>query len=269
MRRHFPILPLLALSLFSFSTIIGQTALLKDFRFEDGGYTLAGIRSESDKNALADSLGDFYTDDIAVLNAIKKAWVFRRPNHQYACGYHYYIIILKDGKKIKSHSINLNCHELTTENGSLYFDSRLLSMFKNRVKKLYLKTSEFNTLKNAREFWTNSHNEKSFVYADAPNWLKHEGSFGFVYICPDKCPNFTTRDKYTEPVRLLIARTYPGSEFELRQNGGSSNGEIYFEVQSNWAFYDKFDLYKLDRESYFHGKWKPYPLNLYSYWKTP
>ncbi|MBK8305200.1 MAG: hypothetical protein IPK98_18150 [Chloracidobacterium sp.] len=107
------------------------------------------------------------------------------------------------------------------------------------------------------------------MYADTPNWLKYEGLFGFVYKCPDKCEDFTKRDKYTEPVKLLMAQTYPGSEIELRQNGGTSNGEIYFEIQSSRAFYDKFDLYKLDRESYFHGKWKPHPLNLYSYWKTP
>ncbi len=71
------------------SLTFGQTQLLKKYNFDEGGYYLAGIRSESDPNSLADSLGEFYTADITLLNAMKKDWTFKKPSPQYACGYHY------------------------------------------------------------------------------------------------------------------------------------------------------------------------------------
>ena len=252
-------------SLFIALSAVGQTSLFGKYRFEDGGYTLVGIRAQSDKNALAESLGDFYTDDVTVLNAIKKAWVFRRNSPMHACGYHYYVLVLKDGKQVGHHSINLNCRELTAEKGSWYFDPQLLAKFKGRLKKLKVSNHKFATLAEAREFWAKIHSDSNFVYADSPAWIRYEGSFGFTYKCPDPgCENFTDRDKFTEPVRALIARTYPGEEFDLRQNGGTSQNEIFYEVQSSEALVKKFDLFPLNR---FTGQWKPYPLHLTSYWK--
>jgi hypothetical protein len=66
--KHITTLIFLFITTFSSS----QTQLLKKYDFNKGGYYLIGIRSESDRNGLADSLGEFYTDDIKVLNAIKK-----------------------------------------------------------------------------------------------------------------------------------------------------------------------------------------------------
>lgn len=57
----------------------GQTQLLKSCDFDQGGCYLLGLRSESDHNGLADSLREFYTDNVEVLNAIKKEWTFKKP----------------------------------------------------------------------------------------------------------------------------------------------------------------------------------------------
>ena len=267
MRRLAPAIFLITFGLIFTLNALGQTRLFEKYRFEDGGYMLIGVRSESDKNALAESLGDFYTKDIAVLNAVKKAWVFRRRSPMYACGYHYEVILLKDGKEVQSHGINLNFHELTTDNGSMYFEPKLLEMFKDRLQKLRVSQDEFASISDGRKFWTMIHSDKRFIYADAPKWLKYEGSFGFVYKCPDGCKDFTKRDKYTEQVRSQIAKAYPGNEFELRDDGGTSDGEIFFQIQSTEAFYKGFTIFPIDPTSYFHGQWKPFSSSLTSYWK--
>ena len=263
MRAFFIFVPLIGLILAL--GVLGQTRLFEKYRFEDGGYTLVGIQLQNDKNALADSLGDFYTNDVSVLNAVKKAWVFRRPSPMHACGYHYYVVLLKDGKKVENHSINLNCSEMTTDKGSLYFDPQLLAMFESRLQKLKISDNNFATIAEARKYWTTIHSDIRFVYANEPAWLKYEGSFKFTYKCPDPgCESFTDRDKYTEPVRALIARTYPDEDFELRENGGTSNGEIFFEIQSNETLFKKFSLFPIET---YGGQWKPYELSMRTYWK--
>ncbi len=249
--------------------VLAQTQLYKQFRFEDGGYTLVGINSrESDKNALADSLGDFYTDDIAVLNAIKAAWIFRRSSPMYACGYHYGIIILKDGKEVASNWINLNCHELTTNNGSLYFDERKLSMFRDRFKKLFVKTDDFGSRAEALSYWSHIHSDKRFVFADEPDWLEFDGSFGFLFKCPEangKCNE--RKDKYLDQVKAEIAAAYPDEKVKV-QTSRSIRGDLLFNVRSTLALYRRFKLYKVDPSSYFEGQWEPIPLSLRSYWKS-
>ena len=266
--KLFSIKLLIPLVFISFLTVIGQSPPLKDIRFEEGGYSLVGIFAHHKDHPLQTRLGEFYTDDILVLNSIKKAWTFRRPSPQHACGYHYYISILRDGVSVKSYAINLECHEIATESGSFIFPDKLLEALKPDVKKLYRRYREFDSIAAARNYWLVIRSDKDLVFADKPRWLDFEGTFGFVYKCPDNCPSFSDRDKYTEIVKAQISQTYSGSQFELRQNGGTSHGEVFFEIQSDRNFYDKFDLYKLDRDSYFGGKWKPHALDLYSFWKT-
>ena len=52
--------------------MIGQTAVFKDYNFDDGGYSILGIYSESDRSSLQDSMREFYTDDITILKQFQK-----------------------------------------------------------------------------------------------------------------------------------------------------------------------------------------------------
>ena len=70
--------------LFLSGSVSSQTSFLEDYNFEDGGYYLLGTRSVSDRNRLADSLKEWYTDDISVMNEFKKEWVFTVPGKRYA-----------------------------------------------------------------------------------------------------------------------------------------------------------------------------------------
>ena len=71
-------------------TAFGQKQLLKKYDFDQGGYTLLGVHPNGffpedkpdESSKLADSLGEFYTDDIGVLNLFKKNWVFKKGLHR-------------------------------------------------------------------------------------------------------------------------------------------------------------------------------------------
>ena len=67
-------------------------------------------------------------------------------------------------------------------------------------------------------------------------------------------------------VRDKIGSSYPGEKFALRTNGGTSAGEVFFEIQCDMSLESKFNVYdRWDKEAF--GKWQPYPLVLRSYWK--
>src|SRR5687767_1175882 len=106
---------------FCFIPSFPQKSLFEKYRFEDGGYTLAGIFAHHSDHPIQKKIGEFYSDDVSVLNAIKKAWVFNKPQNQHACGYHYYFLVLKDGAEVDSFPVNLECKELVTADGSIYF----------------------------------------------------------------------------------------------------------------------------------------------------
>ena len=115
----------------------GQTQLLKNYDFNKGGYCLVGITSEGGPNRIVDSLGDFYTNDIAILNAIKKEWTFKKSSPMYSCGYNYLIYIYKNGLELEKFHLNLSCNLIANEKAYFYFKEQQFRMFMPSFKQPY------------------------------------------------------------------------------------------------------------------------------------
>jgi hypothetical protein len=247
----------------------GQYKPFEKYRFEDGGYSVVGVFEHIDDHPLQKKVGEFYTDDLVVLNALKKNWVFTRPQHQYACGYHYLISVLRNGNVLDDFSINLECHELALGDRSYYFDWRRLEDFAGRFKPLYRRKNEFTSVSQAREFWKAANSNQDFVYAWKPEWLEFEGTFQFQVKCIDTVRDcIKDGDKMLPQLNKAISAAYPGEWFELEAIGGTSSGELFVLIKCNESLERRFDLYDRWNKQAF-GKWEPYPLTLYSYWKHP
>jgi hypothetical protein len=259
----------LVFPLIASQTSSAQYRPFEKYNFEDGGYTLVGVFEHYTDHKVQKKVGEFYTDDLAVLNAIKKAWNFPKTQRMYACGYHYYLVLMRNGIRVDDLSINLDCNEIVTEKGSRVFSSSLLTSFSSRLKPLFSRSDEFSSVEKAREYWTQIKRNQNFAYAYEPRWLKYEGNFGFRAQCPKGSSDcyMTGRDgKIMATIRDKIASSYPDEKFELRSNGGTSTGEIFFEIQCDKSLESKFDIYdRWDKEAF--GKWQPFPLVLRSYWK--
>jgi hypothetical protein len=251
-------------------TTFSQKSLFEKYRFEDGGYTLAGIFAHHSDHPIQKKVGEFYTDEIAVLNGIKKAWVFTEPQNQHACGYHYYFLVLKDGEEIDSFPVNLECKELVTANGSVYFDGKRLEMIASKLKPLRKEKQEFSSAAEARAFLTKVKKEQGFIYAWPPRWVEFEGEFRFGTKCPAELGNncyYTEHEtELVSRLRKEISQKFPGEVFELKAGGGSSNGDAFVIVKSNKSLEEKFDLYDRWNRTGF-GKWEPYHLSLNWYSK--
>lgn len=241
----------------------GQTQLLKKYNFEEGGYYILGIRLFSDENGLADSLKEFYTDDIKVLNEIKKKWVFKKPSPMFACGYHYNILVCKNGITKESISINLNCNEIVSDLGYFYFDSELLRMFQNRFKKPTIKQEKFKSVNEARNYRSSIIEDSNLIYTQTPNWVDFEGYFTCWYECPKDITDCLFQEKSLLPkVKEEIKKNYPNENFEVIGNGGS-NSDLFLEIKCNKTLEEKFTLYRRNKG---YEKWTPYDLTLRTYW---
>ncbi|HEY5746595.1 MAG TPA: hypothetical protein VIU12_11000 [Chryseolinea sp.] len=245
----------------------GQTQVLKKYHFEDGGYYLIGLRGKSDPNVLADSLGNFYTDEIKVLNAIKKAWVFKKPGLAHACGYHYVVSVCRNGLELERFGINLNCNEFFGEAGQsyfyFYFETRQLRKFKDSFKKPFKKTDEFTSVTEARNYRKKILKDPNFIFTYPPDWIKYEGTFRFTYYCTDESQDcYRDQEKLFEKFADEIKLKYPGEPFEFEFRGGSKS-QLSVDVLCNKSLEEKFTLYKRNPEL---DKWRPYILTLDTFW---
>lgn len=263
----FLVIPILLL--FS-STLAGQIDLFGQYNFEEGGYVLLGLQAHHTDHKISKALGNFYTDDIAVLNSIKRTWRFPRPGPAHACGYHYNILLYRNGVVLGGGAINLDCNEIATKEGSYIFNDRLLMSLKSRVKPLFIEEKEFSSVKDARAYWYKINSDPGFVYARRPAWLEHEGTFVFQVRCDasiGECSSTSISKDRLEKLRAELASTYPDEEFVLEPNGGMTNREWFVRIRCNKSLEEKLSIYpRFDNVGF--GKWEPYTPWLYSYWKS-
>ena len=231
-----------------------QTKLLGKYPFDKGGYAIVGLLSESDPNDLQKELGEFYSDDIKVLNDFKKLWVFTKKSPMYACGYHYSIQVTLNGTILESFEINLNCNVIATDNGYFYFDTKKLSQFKDRLKRPAKKNHSFNSITEGKNYISTIKKDKNLLLTFEPVWTEFEGQFTFKYKKDD--PDIVEKTLKTE-----IRKKYPNENFTLNQIMWGTGGEYEFEITCNKSLFDKFTLYVKKKG------WDAYKPILTTYWK--
>ncbi len=252
------------LSLITISSF-GQVQLLKKYDFNKGGFSMLGIRSESDRNSFVDSVGEFFIDDIKVLNSIKKEWSFVKPSPIYACGYHYQIILCENGIAVESFLVNLNCNEIVCDSGYFYFEPSQLKMFKKGFKKAYRKEKKFSSLPEMRNFIAEILLDSNLILTPSLSMIKFEGSFKFTFVCDKENQDCLNIDgKLLNRIAKEIKEKFPDEQFELEDAGGSGK-TLIVEVKCNKSFSDKFTLFNRDLQN---DKWTPSDMILTSFWKA-
>ena len=236
--------------------------LLKDYNFDEGGYYLLGTRSSPERNKIADSLGEWYIDDITTLNKIKKEWVFSTPGEQWACGYHYRIYLCKDGKKIDEFAVNLYCKEMLTKEGYFFFDPELIRSLNGNF--MHPKPIDVNpsSLKAARELHDSLSNHDDLLWIDQPDWVRFEGSFKIKGPCPEQINDCFEEWEMAEKLVIAQIQTkYPGEEMDLKQY--CMGDLICAYVHCNKSLAEKFDMEEYENL----GGWSGYRLRLKAYLK--
>ena len=251
------------------SNTYGNVSLLEKYNFEEGGYAVLGKIYHDQGHPLQRSLGNFYTDDIDLLNELKKTWVTEKPAPAYFCGYHYEICVVKNGKALWSFAINLDdaCNTVVFDRKSYYFDPKKLNRYEDKFKNPNLKVPLFESHQAARQFLKELPPDPNLLMYSEPEWVKYDGEFEISVPCNQLGYFFSEEDKCLEEARRRISEKYPNRIFEIEYYGSSANpsdpskDKIYIRVKCLKEMYLEFDIFPID------SKWKPYPLYLNMYYK--
>ncbi|MBV9989639.1 MAG: hypothetical protein JO301_18295 [Chitinophagaceae bacterium] len=217
------------------------------YAFEKGGYAIVGLHSESDPNALQASLGEFYTDDIALMNEIKRSWVFTKKIPVKNCGYHYSIQVTHHGKIVQDMLINLNCNIISSDNGYYYFSPEKLARLAPRLKKPVIITQSFRTRAEGIRFIDSSLHDKRLLLSFEPLWMQYEGKFAASYRLAGKLRQEKSAQKSLESA---IRKKYPAEKFRL--SWLASAKDVYdFDIICNQSLFNRYTLTA-------KKNWKPY-----------
>jgi hypothetical protein len=243
----------------------GPKQVLGDYDFSLGGYTLVALSSSFDSLPLKDSLGEFYTDDIAVLKAMQQAWTFDKMLSEDMCGDDYEITLFKDTTKLVEIGINLHCDRIHSDLGTYRFDAQLLRMFYGKFKPVRTEVKEFTSVAEARAYRLNVLNDPKLLSEYRPKWVDYEGAFDFTV----NAKKYHLKGDIYEVqnwVQAKLDKAYPNEHFRLSVFGGQAP-MMEFVLQCDRPLADRFTLFGHDPKAATHV-WEPYKLRLFTYWRS-
>ncbi len=231
----------------------GYVHLFDKYDFNKGNYSIVGIVWHDQRHELQKTIGNFYIDDIQVLNEIKDSWITEKPSPFYACGYHFGIFVIQDGYEIESFFINVekDCNTVVTEYGQFYFDPSKIRMLKDKFKKPVLKRMRFNSCQEGRNYINALDKNNKYLMYLKPRWINYDGEFRFYIHCDQIEFDNPVSQQCLNSANDRISKMFPKELFVLEQSG-SSSGQILITMKCKKELYDKFDLYKID------WKWSDY-----------
>lgn len=240
----------------------GNVQLLEKYDFSKGDFSIAGIVWHDQRHKLQKSLGNFYTDDVEVLNMLKNSWITEKPSPFYACGYHFGIFIIEDGNEKESFFINIEegCNTVVTKYGQFYFDPKKLRMFKDKFKKPITKRMHFISYQEGRSYIKTLYMNEKFLMYLKPRWLNYDGEFRFFVKCDQTDFESPIAQKCIDRAKRRIAEKFPGKIFDLEQSG-SSNGRILITMKCQKELYKEFNLFEIE------WKWSGYSPDLTVFFK--
>lgn len=226
--------------------------ILKKYDFQKGGYTLVGLYWKFEHDILK-GIREFYVEDIATLEKIKREWVFYEKSALYECGYHYTIKILKDGEIIENFNINLEegCNAIVTSRGALVFEQSKLEKFRNNLKPLLIIHKIFASVEDGRKYITESRKSKNYLYEQEPIWEHFSGFFYFEIEEP--CTEYFRTKNNVDILQKDFSRTFGENNFiltaeHLSVRPGNDKGRICthtYKVTSDRELFDKFRQYEI------------------------
>jgi len=239
----------------------GNVSLLEKYNFEKGNFTILGIRSPSTEDKLK-KLGHFYSDDIKLLNKLKKEWIKEDLSLFYSCIYNYTIFVFQSGVEKARFEISSGhgCDSVLTKNGQYYFNPLKLIKYMDKYKKPRLEEKKFNTVQDGRNYIKKLNTRKNILKFSRPEWLIYDGEFDFYAKCGKKKFHSSLIPRCIYNIKEQIIEKVPDGVFNLSYAGFSDN-KVLIKMKCNKELYNKFDLYKTN------SAWRDYSPSLKVYLK--
>lgn len=244
-----------------------KVRLFEKYNFESGRYAVVGMIWSDQGNKIQKALGDFYTDDVDILSELKQKWITDEPSPMFACGYHYTISVLKDGREVESFSLNLEegCNTIVTDRGHYYFDPDKLGAFIGRFKKPIIERKVFKTRAEGSAYLKSLSGRTDVLMTRTSEGFDYDGEFRFYADCNFGGFDNNRMQQCLTRVEKQIMKKYPGEKFMVDEAGsmwGAGKSKILIRMKCRKGLYNKFDLYAVE------WKWSGYSSELMILWKS-
>ena len=234
-------------------------SIFQKYAFEEGGYSVVGTYGK--KHGFHAEMNEFYIANTESLRAIKRDWQLGDDRPISACGYHYYLNILKDGVKINEIGLNFeeDCGYAVVDGRSFSFDKSQLLKSKQLMQKVARKEHKFESLYDARTFINKQKTVPEIVLISSVKWIEFDGEFRVFSNCKSHQHNKNKINGCINKLKQQILEKQPGHKFSLSQSG-SSKDKIMVTVRGTKELIQLFD-----KDSIVF-KWKDYHPKLQAFW---
>ncbi len=249
---------------------------------------MVGIMGEESFYNKNDSIGDFYVDDKAVLNQLKKEWRFKKMRGKSVYDdcygpFGYVIEINKNGKSLERISIICPGWPCTICSKKPYrYEPGKILIFKDKLKPLFKGVKEIKDVNEAKEYYDKLLSDTNCVSTTISvgfghrliwNWEQRiEGEFSFYY--PKRKSPFSEKDVHWNLMRYIdeeLSLKYPSDYLEVdilnyneqREGDSLSKNDTVFlcQMRCKKSMFEKFDFYQKASD------WQPYSFFVKTYWK--
>ncbi len=186
------------------TTPVRAKQLLADLDFENGHWTLVGVRLYNYHPVeMQKRLGTFLLTDSAALQTLKKKWIFS-PFLDDDCDYHYALKFYQGKTLRKTLKVNLHCDYITDGKLSYHFNPALLEEFAGLYSRAPWATLTFRNLDSLRKAIAKLSQREEVLFYEHVEKYRFDG---FYVRGLDALTWNVNRDSLTEAVRdALVER---------------------------------------------------------------
>jgi hypothetical protein len=246
-----------------------QTAILKNFDFVSGAYTMLMIAKddqfEYESEFYQDTFPVTYVDDPAVLQILQQAMVYESEDVDTVnyCNPYLTILICRGGTAVETISFSRQCSAVFAADQRFgfrgYIDSKVYPLADKRIEL-------FPNLDQAHRILDSIMHSPDLIWFYEPDWTHFEGKFQFSQFNPELTPKDFVID-LERRMRVL----YPDETFELYVTEDQSD-DIQFSDQPKGHYVvevtcDRSLMTKFDNRFGERSEFQPFVLVLESYWK--
>jgi hypothetical protein len=241
--------------------------LLDGWDFNKPGYAIIGLANIDQPNRITNRIGNFYVDAAEDLKMLKQKWRTGRTSPFFACGYHYFIYVVYNGKKQKEIYLNLDegCNTIGSEGINNWFEPELIERFARIYKKPVVENLRFATLEDGRKKIEPLRGNRELLMDLNPEWTKFDGEFHFEYPCERKTVDGgIDQNRCVKEADAETKKAYPEEPFEMEATYWDDKGPtVSITVRSRKSLYEK-----IKSSSHRPQPWRDYYPYLTVVWKN-
>ncbi|TQV89654.1 hypothetical protein [Aliikangiella coralliicola] len=234
-------------------------SIFQKYAFKEGGYSVVGTHGQ--RHEFHAEMKEFFIENVESLKSIKRDWQLGDDKPLSACGYNYYLNILKDGVKVDEIGLNFEdgCGYAVIDGKSFSFDKSQLLKSKQLMRKVIRKEHKFESLEEARIFMNKQKTNSEIALVSPVKWAEFDGEFRVYANCKSHKHNKGKIDGCIKALKKQIREKQPKRKFAITQSG-SSKDKVLLTIKGAKELIQLFD-----KESIVFT-WKDYRPELIAYW---